>query len=93
MKRLVQNLLLAASPSLICLELLGLMSAILVPKLFASPGLAATIEAIDESRHAEFKATAASPSIGWDHVAGSNRITEDCDGGQREWPRADLFGR
>lgn len=81
MKRLVQNLLLAAIPSLICLELLGLMTAFLVPKLFASPGLRAAIEAIDEPRYAEFK-TAASPSIGWDHVAGSTRITEDCDGGQ-----------
>lgn len=82
MKSLVQNFLLAAIPSLICLELLGLITAMLVPKLFASPSLVAAIAAVDAPRYAEFKATAMSPTIGWDHVPGSTRITEDCDGGR-----------
>ena len=80
MKKLLQYSLLVTIPTWICLELLGLISARLVPRLYGSRTIVASIEAIDATRLVGFMATIGSTTLGWDVRPGSTVSNNDCTG-------------
>lgn len=82
MKKLLQYFLLVTIPAWISLELLGLVSARMLPTLYGSRTLPSAIDAIDAARLANFTATVGSATLGWDQRPDSIAPNDDCAGGK-----------